>query len=115
MKQKPTQSAPKHLKPATRRWVREVLGTWVLAEHHRRLLILAAEAWDRSMNAREVIDEQGATYFDRFGQPKMRPECLIERDAKASFSRLLRELDLDIEIPTASSRPPALRSIKGGH
>jgi len=91
-----------------------VLQTWVLEEHHRRLLVLAGEAWDRSTNARTIIDQQGAVYFDRFGQPKIRPECLIERDAKATFARLLRELDLDLEGPAASSRPPALRSIKGG-
>ena len=110
----PKQTAPKHLKTATRRWCRSVMERWCLEEHHRRLLVLAAESWDRSEGARKVIDEQGAVYFDRFGQPKMRPECLIERDAKATFSRLLRELDLDLEAPAASSRPPALRSIRGG-
>ena len=114
MKRNPTKTSTKHLKPKTRQWVRSVMSTWLLEAHHERLLILAGEAWDRSESARKVIDEQGAVYFDRFKQPKARPETLIERDAKATFSRMLRELDLDLEAPAATSRPPALRSIKGG-
>jgi phage terminase small subunit len=114
MIEKPTQTAPKHLKPKTRAWVESVLERWVLEEHHRTLLIMAAESLDRSNAARAIIDQKGPTYLDRFGQPKPRPEVTIERDAKATFARLLRELDLDLETPASSARPPALRSIRGG-
>jgi hypothetical protein len=114
MSRKQGQSAPKHLKPATRRWVRQVLNDWVLEEHHRKLLIAAGATWDRGEEARLIVDREGQTYQDRFGQPRMRPEVLVERDCKALFAKLLRELDLDITLPVASSRPPALRSIKGG-
>jgi hypothetical protein len=114
MLDKSAQTAPKHLKAKTRKWVDDVCIKWVLEDHHKTLLILAGEALDRSENARQVIDAKGAVYLDRFGQPKVRPECLIERDAKATFSRLLRELDLDLESPISSARPPALRSIRGG-
>jgi hypothetical protein len=113
MNAKAMQNAPKHLKPATRRWVRDVLRGWELEEHHRRILISAGEAWDRGTAAREVIERDGATYLDRFGQPKMRPEVLIERDMKSLFARLIRELDLDIQAPGEASRPPSLRSIRG--
>ena len=48
----PTKSkmkAPKHLKAATGRWWEAVCDGWNLEDHHRRLLTLAAEAWDRSV------------------------------------------------------------------
>ncbi len=114
MSAKPKQTAPKWLKPATKRWVRDVLASWELEEHHRRILIHAGEAWDRADGAREVIAKEGTTYLDRFQQPKMRPEVLIERDSMALFAKLIRELDLDLEPPKENSRPPSLRSIRGG-
>jgi phage terminase small subunit len=109
----------KHLQPATRRWWRSVVSEWELDEHHIRLLTLAAEAWDRCEQAREILAREGMTYTDRFGQPCARPEVAIERDSRIAYARLLRELDLDGE-PTPESRTPGIRSnhtlsaIKGG-
>lgn len=100
--------APRHLKPATRRWWQSVVDDYTLEPHHVRLLTLAAEAWDRCQQAREVLDRDGLTYTDRFGQPCSRPEVAIERDSRVAFARLLRELALDIEAPAEESRPPRL-------
>jgi P27 family predicted phage terminase small subunit len=100
--------APRHLRPATRRWWESVVGDYDLEPHHVRLLTLAAEAWDRCQQAREVLDRDGLTYTDRFGQPRSRPEVAIERDSRVAFARLLRELALDIEPPAEESRPPRL-------
>ncbi len=96
---------PGHLAPATRKWWLSVAGGWDLEEHHRRLLTLAAEAWDRTVMAREALAECGLTYEDRFGQPRARPEVAIERDGRLAFARLVRELALD-EIDPPQSRPP---------
>lgn len=104
-----TKTPPKHLRQATRRWWKAVVSEWILDEHHQRLLSLAAEAWDRCEQAREILAEKGLTFDDRFGQPCPRPEIAIERDSALRYARLLRELDLDIDEPSASRRPPALR------
>lgn len=109
----PRITAPTYLKPATRRWWREVVTTWELDEHHVRILTLAAEAWDRAQDARETIAKAGAYYLDRFGQPKSHPAVAVERDARGQFARLVRELDLDVTVAT-DIRPPQLRSIRGG-
>ena len=88
--------APTHLKPATRRWWRAVWESFELEDHHRKLLDLAATAWDRAESAREVLDREGVVYVDRFGVPRTRPEVAIERDSRLAFARLLRELRLDV-------------------
>ena len=106
---KATQRPPRHLKPATRRWFACVAKAYELEQHHLRLLVLAGESWDRCQAAREVIDRDGLTYLDRFACPRARPEIAIERDSRIAFARIVRELDLDVEAPPASGRPPSLR------
>lgn len=95
---------PGHLRPATRKWFTAVLADFDLDPHHVRLLTLAAEAWDRCQSAREIIDADGMTFHDRFGQPKARPEIAIERDSRIGFARLIRELGLDVEPPPEAPR-----------
>lgn len=112
MTRKPSLAAPKYLRTPTRRWVEGILREFVLEEHHRRLLVLAAESWDRCTQAREALKKHGLTFEDRFGGVKARPEVAIERDSRLAFARLLRELQLDVEAP-AESRPPALRARAG--
>jgi P27 family predicted phage terminase small subunit len=107
----PSLKAPRHLKPATRRWWESVVSTWELAGHHVRLLTLAAESWDRCAEAREQIARDGLTVETKAGGPRLHPCVRVETDSRLAFARLLRELDLDISPPTESKRPPALRSI----
>lgn len=102
-----TEKAPKHLKPATRKWFNAVCVEYQLEEHHRRLLTLACESWDRCQQAREAIDKNGLTEVDRFGQSRARPEVAIERDSRVAFARLVREMGLDlaeVETPRPASR-----------
>jgi phage terminase small subunit len=96
---------PTHLLPATQAWVAGVMDAFVLEEHHVRVLVLAAEAWDRCQAARAAISRHGLTYNDRFGAPRLRPEVAVERDSRIGFTRCLRELGLDISQPE-SPRPP---------
>ena len=105
--------APKHLRPATKRWFNHVTAEWSLEQHHIKLLIAAAESWDRMAEAREAIANKGLIFQDRFGTPRARPEVSIERDSRTAFARLIRELDLDIDEPARPRRPSALRSNRG--
>ncbi len=101
---------PSHLAPSTREWWKSVITDYELEPHHLRLLQLAGEAWDRSQQARQVLNAEGLTYRNRFGDPVLRPEAAVERDSRLAFARLVRELDLDVDPPSERSRPPALRS-----
>lgn len=101
-------AAPMHLQKKTRQWWRQVMADYELEPHHVRLLTLAAEAWDRCQQAREILDREGLTYDDRFGCPRSRPEVAIERDSRIAFARMVRELALDLEPPAEPDRPPRL-------
>ena len=94
-----------HLRKPTRDWFDSVLESYELEEHHRRLLLAAAECWDQSQLAREQLAEGGLTFTDRFGQERPRPQTTIEKDAKILFSRLVRELQLDHEPPRETRIP----------
>jgi P27 family predicted phage terminase small subunit len=101
---------PAHLAPETADWWCAVLAEYHLEAHHLRLLRLACEAWDRTQQAREILDRDGLTTQTETGGLKAHPCIGIERDARLAFARLLRELDLDAEPPPDRARPPALRS-----
>lgn len=103
---------PPHLKPATAKWFKSVIEDYDLEPHHVRLLTLACEAYDRTAQAREIIDRDGPVVVTDHGM-KAHPAVAIERDSRLAFARLLRELDLDTEPPPDRARPPALRSNKG--
>ena len=96
-----------HLMPETRAWVEAELIEYELEAHRERLLIQAAEVWDRLQAARAVIERDGPFWTDKDGRPRKHPALDCERNDRIVFARLLRELNLSIEPP--ESRPPGLR------
>jgi P27 family predicted phage terminase small subunit len=103
---------PAHLSEAMQGWWRTVMTDYALEAHHLRLLEAACDAWDRMVQAREVLRIEGLTIAGRDGR-KAHPAVAVERDSRLAFARLVRELDLDAEPPPerpAWQRPPALRS-----
>lgn len=96
--------AYKKLNFHTRKWIRKVQSKFDLEEHHNRLLVLAGQCWDRAQDARAVIDSEGAIIEDRFLQKKPHPAVEIERASIVTFTRVLRELGLDLVTPE-DSRP----------
>lgn len=100
---------PEHLATATKKWFREVLEQYDLEPHHVKLLTLAAEAWDRSVEAEKAIRKFGVLYKDPHSdKPKVNPAIKVKEQAEIIFARLLRELNLDIEPPKSPGRPPSL-------
>jgi P27 family predicted phage terminase small subunit len=98
---------PPNLRAETKRWWAEVAESYFLESHHLRLLTLACEAWDSRSAALEELKANGPYYLDRHGIKRANPALGVERDARISFARMLRELGLDIE-PPADRRPPRL-------
>ena len=105
---------PAHLSDAAAAWWRAVLTDYDLAPHHFRLLQLAGEAWDRTQEARQLLDREGLVVTTGDGGVKAHPAVAIERDSRLAFARLVRELDLDRGEPAPEmARPPALASNRG--
>lgn len=85
---------PQILSDQTQKWCEVLTQTYEFKAHHLKLLQVAAETWDLYLAARRFLSENGMTFQDRFGQPCSRPEVAIMRDAKLSFVRIVRELNL---------------------
>ena len=99
--------APPHLRPATKRWFEGVAADYVLESHHLLLLELAARSWDRAEEARKLLDAEGLTVTDRYGQTKPHPAVGVEKDSQLRFARLVRELGLDLGEPEPPNIPRA--------
>jgi phage terminase small subunit len=100
-----------------RAWWKTVTTTFVLEAHHLLLLETAADAWDRTVQARTAVQREGLSVPTGSGGTKKNPAVDVERDARAQFITALRTLDLDVEMPSRdkhSWRPPALRSNRTG-
>jgi hypothetical protein len=93
-----------HLRPETAEWIAGVGRAYMFVPHHSRLLVLAGEAWDRCLEAREQLAKDGTYMKDRFGQLRAHPAVAVERDSRLAFARLVRELDLDGEPLPAPRR-----------
>ena len=110
---KSEQEVPQHLSLAAQQFWGYIMETFELEPHHEQLLQVCCESLDRMAGARKVLDRDGPTFVDRFGQPAVKPEVKIERDAQTIFIRALRELDLDREDIPGAPRSPALGSNRG--
>ena len=98
---------PKNLRSATKKWIKQIFADYELESQHIKILIQAAECWDRLLEAREQIEKDGAFYMDRFDSPKAHPALSEERSNRVIFSRLIRELNLSEALP--ESRTPGLK------
>src|SRR4051794_29275006 len=93
---------PRHLSPEAKRWWFAVVDGYTLAAHELLLLQSAAESWDELQAAREVVAAEGMTFRDHNDCIRPHPAVAIARDAKTSFNRTLRQLNLDVETPSGS-------------
>jgi P27 family predicted phage terminase small subunit len=97
--------APAHLTAATRRWWGEVTSSYELEPHHLKLLEAACRAWDLMAQGEAALRRDGVFIADRYGVPKSHPAVAVVRDARVSFARLVRELDLEGETQPDPRQP----------
>jgi phage terminase small subunit len=87
MKSKNAQpTPPKHLRPETAAWWKQVVPEYDLESHHQRLLTKACEAWDRSDEAREAIAKHGSVLKTDLVRPATDPKSQL---SETRDSRLL--------------------------
>ena len=103
------QRAPKHLSSEAKAFWLRIVRDFEMQDHHVKLLNAACECLDRATQAREAVDRDGAFFKTRYGEIRPHPGLQVERDQKALLARLLRELNLDVDLPAEPySRPPRL-------
>jgi len=94
-------SPPDHLSKAAKAWWHDVLDSHFLEPHHIKLLQAACESWDATQAARQAVAEHGIVTEGRYGQLVSNPACIVEKENRALFARLLAQLDLDSEPRTS--------------
>ena len=95
--QKAGPKAPDGLSCEAKRWWRKIVTGWELDDAGFLVLESALECFDRMRQAQQMLKKEGITSKDRFGQEKVHPAVLVERDAKAGLLRALRAMNLQIE------------------
>lgn len=93
---KPTPKAPSHLsKESKRLWV-EIVKEYVFDDAASlSVLQTALEARDRLQECRDLINKEGLTVLDRFGQTRPHPLLSAERDARSGVLQGFKMLGLD--------------------
>jgi P27 family predicted phage terminase small subunit len=76
---------------------REVQMQWALDPAGLELLRLACEAMSRAEECADVVNREGASFRDKWGQPKAHPIALLERDHRAQAARHLAALGVSLE------------------
>lgn len=75
----------------------DVRSRWSLDTASEALLRNACEALERSAQLAEQVNEQGATFTDRFGAVRANPAAMLERDFRGLASRTLQQLAARLE------------------
>lgn len=99
-------AAPRHLSKESKKIWRILVAEYDIRDiGGLKILRVSLEAFDRCQKARDVIDADGMTVIDKFGQTKPHPLLPIERDSRAAFLQGLKHLNLDIEPLGRPGRP----------
>ena len=89
---------PGHLSEEAGHLWESIVSDYGVGDDAGRLLLTSAlESFDRLREAQAVIDTEGLTVKDKFGQDKVHPLLAVERDSRSAMLRSLKALNLDIE------------------
>ena len=87
--------APAHLSAQMKFFWEAVFERQRLQMFQMHLLEKACESFDRAEAARKILEREGLTFTDRFGQPRARPEANIEAVARGQFEKLIHSCGLN--------------------
>ena len=98
--------APSRLSKESQRWWRQIQQEYNITDRAGLLILLTSlESLDRYREAQIAIKADGACFKDRWGQVKVNPMCIIEKDSRNAFYQGLKALNLDLEPLKAIGRP----------
>jgi P27 family predicted phage terminase small subunit len=89
---------PKYLSVAARKWWRALMGEYQIEDAAGLLLLTTAmECFDRMKAAGAVLDEEGLTFTDRYGQARPHPAATVEANNRSQMLGAIKQLTLDLE------------------
>jgi P27 family predicted phage terminase small subunit len=101
---------PKGLSSEANRWWASIRKEYDISDPGGLLILASAcEAFDRMRQAQRRLRREGLTTTDRFGQRKVHPATVIERDSRAAMLGALKQLHLDLEPLNPQPGRPAGR------
>ena len=95
--------APRQLNAAAKALYLSVMADYDLEPFQIAILTKALEALGRADQAREEIAAGPLMVTSRLGELRPHPLLAIERDSRAQFGTLMKQLGLDIDGPPAPS------------
>ena len=75
----------------------DVRARWSLDTANEALLKNGCESLERAAQLAAQVNEQGATFTDRFGAVRVNPAAQLERDFRGLASRTLQQLSARLE------------------
>ena len=88
------------IKKEAKKLKKSILGEFeILDRGGFEILDRAIESYRRMREAEEIIDRDGLTVLNRFGEKKEHPALNTERKARAQFLLCLKQLNLDVLPP----------------
>lgn len=109
MKQLP--KPPAYLSDLAKTWWKKLNAEFEFGPDALLILEAAMQAFDRWVEARDIVTLEGITLEDRFGQVKQHPATLIERDARGAMLQGLKQLGLQAEAPQVGAGRPNAKVI----
>jgi P27 family predicted phage terminase small subunit len=90
---------PRALSTSSKRWWQAIVGEYEPSHAELRLLETACRAHDRAERCRHLVDREGVTVKDRFGQQKIHPALVEERQQRDLCRRAISNLSFQAEAP----------------
>ena len=98
-------SPPPHLSKRSSAFWRELNNRFIFEAHDLERLRVACESMDVIDECEAAILKAGRFVKDRYGTPKAHPGVATARDARQMLLRAIRELCVDVEVPSESRVP----------
>ena len=97
--------APSHLQKSGKQLWLDISSEYLFEAHQLEILRLLCECLDRLETCRKQLKADGLFIVNRFGE--LRPHVALkeEREHRVLFTRLARELALDLDIPDSPRKP----------
>jgi len=96
----------KHIRRESRAEIRKLISEYGIEDAGGiNLLMIYADADSVERDAQDIVNIEGMTVKDRFGQVKSHPLLTVIRDARAQKMAALKGLNLDIEPLKTVGRP----------